>query len=247
MSTPPPRLRLVAHDPRRIWRVGFLIAMLWGASLSALYFYVRSTLAPQLGQVSHELEQIRHALDEARSTAAKLEVALAQHQRGEQVAERAAQELQVSLVARQDEIASLRNDLGFYQRLMEGGSQQAGITVHSFEARRTDAPRAWQFALTLSQNLKRNRLAAGKVEVSVSGSQGEKSTRLSLDQLGGDSASIAFSFKYFQQLAGLLMLPEGFTPAAVRVRVMPEGGPALEREFVWAEVSAAAPIPAAGS
>lgn len=241
MNTPPPsRLRVVTHDPRRAWRVGIFIAMLWGTTLGVLYYFVRSTLAPQLGSVSHELNEAREALRDTRAQVQKLEVNLAQHQRGEQVAERTSQELQLSLGARQDEIAALRNDLGFYQRLMEGGSQQAGVTVHSFDAQRTEDARAWQFALTLSQNLKRNRLATGKIEVSVSGTLGDKSVRLGLDKLGGESATILFSFKYFQQIAGLLMLPEGFSPASVRVKVMPDGSVTADREFVWKEVTAPA-------
>ncbi len=237
-SAPPSRLRVVAHDPRRPWRVGLLIAVTWGATLGALYYFVRAGLAPQLGAVSIELEHSREALEAARSQIAKLEVQVAQHQRGEQVAERAAQELQTSLGARQDEIAALRNDLGFYQRLMEGGSQQTGVAVHSFEAQRTEDARAWQFALTLSQNLKRNRLASGKIEVTVGGTQGGASVRLALDKLGSDLTSLPFSFKYFQQINGLLMLPEGFTPASVKVRVLPDGGGAVEREFVWKEATA---------
>lgn len=234
---PPSRLRVVAHDPRRPWRIGLLIAVLWGSTLGALYYFVRAGLAPQLGTVSAELEQTREALEAARAELAKLEVQVAQHQRGEQVAERAAQELQTSLGARQDEIAALRNDLGFYQRLMEGGSQQTGVTVHSFEAQRTDDARAWQFALTLSQNLKRNRLAVGKIEVSVGGTQAGDAKRLTLSELGVDANSLPFSFKYFQQINGLLMLPEGYMPASVKVRVLPDGGGAVEREFVWKDVT----------
>ncbi len=238
-SSPPSRLRVVDHDPRRAWRVGILVGALWFCSLAALYFFVRSSLAPQLGHVSTELDSTRSSLKQAQSLAAELEVKLAKHERGQQVAERAAQELQASLAARQDEIASLRNDLGFYQRLMEGGSQQAGITVHSFDAQPTAQARAFQFALTLSQNLKRNRLASGKVEITLSGTAGERGLRLGLDKLGSDSTSVAFSFKYFQRIGGVLMLPEGFNPASVSVKVISDGGNPVTREFVWKDVIAA--------
>jgi len=237
-SSSPSRLRVVEHDPRRAWRVGVLIGVLWFCSLAALYFFVRSTLAPQLGQVSKELGVTQAALVEAQTRASKLEVNLAKHERGQQVAERAAQDLQLSLAARQDEIASLRNDLGFYQRLMEVGSQQAGITVHSFEAQPTEQTRAFQFALTLSQNLKRNRVTSGKVEITISGTDGERGLRLGMDKLGGESATMGFSFKYFQRLSGVLMLPEDFTPASVRVKVIAENASPVEREFVWKEVIA---------
>ena len=57
-----------------------------------------------------------------------------------------------------------------------------------------------------------------------------------LAELGGTGTSLDFSFKYFQQLVGLFMLPEGFKPASVRMRVLPEGSAPFEREFMWKDV-----------
>lgn len=212
------------------------MAVLWLSSLAAIYLYLRATVAPQLVEVSRELAQARRALTTIEAENLQLQRTAAQHERGQQVADRANQELQQALIARQEEIASLRNDLSFYQRLMEGGAQQPGMSIHSLVLRKTDNPRAFQFALTLSQNLKRNRQASGTVEVSISGEDGQKSARLGLADLGGSGSTLEFSFKYFQQLSGLFMLPEGFKPASVRLKVLPEGGSPIEREFMWKDV-----------
>jgi hypothetical protein len=233
---PSRRLRLVEDDPRRLWRLRLIIGTLWLASLAATYLTLRATIAPQYANVAQELAQARRALTAADAEKQQLQRILAQHERGEQVAERANQELQQALATREEEVASLRSDLSFYQRLMEGGAQQPGLSVHSLTLRRTDDPHAFQFALTLSQNLKRNRQASGTVELSLSGVAGQNNARLGLDELGGAGKTLEFSFKYFQQLAGLIMLPEGFKPASVRLRVLPEGGSAVEREFIWNDV-----------
>ncbi len=235
-AAPTRRLRFVEDDPRRLWRLRLIIAALWLASIAATYLTLRATIAPQYTKVAQELAQARRALVAADAEKLQLQRALAQHERGEQVAERANQELQQALANRQEEIASLRSDLGFYQRLMEGGAQQPGLSVHSLQLRRTDDANTFQFALTLSQNLKRNRQASGTVEISLSGVTGQNNTRLGLDELGGAGKTLDFSFKYFQQLAGLIMLPEGFKPASVRLRVLPEGGSAVEREFMWKDI-----------
>lgn len=235
-DTPSRRLRLVEDDPRRWWRVRLIVAALWLASLAATYLVLRATIAPQYAEVARELAQARRALTAADAEKSQLQRQLAQHERGEQVAERANQELQQALAARQEELASLRSDLGFYQRLMEGGAQQPGVSVHSLVLRPTDDPRTFQYALTLSQNLKRNRQASGTVEVSIGGADGERSVRLGLADLGGTGTTLDFSFKYFQQMAGLIMLPEGFKPASVRLKVLPEGSAVVEREFIWKDV-----------
>jgi cell division protein FtsB len=213
-----------------------VFAALWLASLAGTYFVLRATIAPQYARVTQELAQARRALAASDAEKTQLQRKLAQHERGEQVAERANSELQQALAARQEEIASLRSDLGFYQRLMEGGAQQPGVSVHSLVLRATDDPRAFQFALTLSQNLKRNRQASGTVELSVSGAAGQHSARLGLAELGGSGTALEFSFKYFQQLAGVIMRPEGFKPASVHLRVLPEGSGAVERELMWKDV-----------
>ncbi len=235
-DAPPRRLRVIEDDPRSAWRLRLILTALWLASIAATYLVLRETIAPQYAEVSHELAQARRALVAADAEKTQLQRQLAQHERGEQVAERANQELQQALAARQEEVASLRSDLGFYQRLMEGGAQQPGVSVHSLVMRPTDDPRAFQFALTLSQNLKRNRQASGTVELRISGADGQRSTQLGLAELGGTGKTLDFSFKYFQQLAGLIMLPDGFKPTSVRLRVLPEGSGPVEREFMWKDV-----------
>lgn len=235
-QTPGRRLRLIEDDPRRRWRWRLIVAVLWLGSLAATYLILRATIAPQFVEVSRELAQARRALAAADVEKQQLQRTAAQHQRGQQVADRANLELQQALAARQEEVASLRSDLSFYQRLMEGGAQQPGMSVHSLVLRKTDNARAFQFAVTLSQNLKRNRQASGTVELSISGEDGQRSARLGLAELGGTGPTMEFSFKYFQQLSGLIMLPEGFKPASVRLKVLPEGSNSIEREFMWKDV-----------
>ena len=235
-DSPTRRLRVIEEDPSRRWRWRLLVVILWLGSLAATYLLLRASIAPQLVEVTRELAQMRRALAAADSERLQLQRSAAQYERGEQVAQRANQELQQTLIARQEEIASLRSDLSFYQRLMEGGAQQPGMSIHSLALRKTDNARTFQFALTLSQNLKRNRQASGTVELSISGEDGQRSARLGLADLGGSGPTLEFSFKYFQQLAGLIMLPEGFKPASVHLKVLPEGSGPIEREFIWKDV-----------
>ena len=236
MAAPAPRLVVVENNPTRLWRVRVIVAVLWVGSLCATFYWVRAVSTPGLTAAHAELEAAETSLANAQVEIEALKREVAKYQRGEQVAETATTELQTALLARQDEIASLRADLNFFERLMEGGQQRPGLSIHSLQIASGAGPRAFQFSLTLSQNLKRNRPASGIASVSISGAQGDKSARLSLSQLGHESDALNFSFKYFQQLAGLVTLPEGFRPMAVRIRLKPEDGAVVEREFVWADV-----------
>jgi hypothetical protein len=234
----PPARRpyLVERDPVRERRRLFGLGFAWAASLALLYLTLMYFAYPDVERIRAERDAAREALLAAEQKLAQLEADAARYMRGQQMAERAAAELQQALAARQDEIAALRTDLGFYQRLMEGGSQQAGLAVHSLVLRASDDPRAFHYTLTLSQNPARNRQVAGTVELSVAGSSGGQSRRLDLAELGAEAGSLPFSLRYFQRLSGVILLPEGFTPTSVGVKVIPGSGPQLTRDFAWGDV-----------
>ncbi|MCA1714848.1 MAG: hypothetical protein LC715_06995 [Gammaproteobacteria bacterium] len=48
---------------------------------------------------------------------------------------------------------------------------------------------------------------------------------------------MAYSFKYFQQVEGDLVLPPGMKPLRVTVRLLPAGGAAVEESFAWVDAT----------
>jgi len=141
---------------------------------------------------------------------------------------------------RQEEIAALRADLAFYSRLTNGGRLEA-LSVHGVHLQAGAAPRVYNFSVTLTQTLKSGQIASGRVRLSVNGVQGGKLTALGWGEIAPnqEGSGLAFSFKYFQQISGTLMLPEGFTPN--RIRVEADAGGEMGRadqEFTWADALA---------
>ena len=47
-----------------------------------------------------------------------------------------------------------------------------------------------------------------------------------------------YSFKYFQQVEGDVLLPPGLQPVRVIVRLQPQSGAAVEQSFTWADAIA---------
>ena len=60
-----------------------------------------------------------------------------------------------------------------------------------------------------------------------------------------NAPGVPYSFKYFQQVEGDFVLPAGFEPLRVSVRLTPQGGATVEQSFSWAD--ALPPVPAAAS
>jgi hypothetical protein len=129
----------------------------------------------------------------------------------------------------------LRADVAFYERFVGATAQRRGLAVHELQLQpQTD--QAWHFTATLTQNLNRGAVNAGQLKVSVEGTRDGKLQKLVWDDLRQANApGVPYSFKYFQQVEGDLVLPPGFKPVRVIVRLVPQGGPVVEQSFAWNE------------
>ena len=173
---------------------------------------------------------------------AALEQRVAVLSRSDQISREANRDLQSTLAERDEEIASLRADVGFYERFVGATGQRHGLAVHDLKLQAQDA-QVWKFTATLTQNLNRGAVNSGRLTLAVEGSVGgrmQKADWATLRQQA-DAAGLAYSFKYFQQVEGDVLLPPGMKPVRVLVRLQPASGAAVEQSFSWADASAEAP------
>ncbi len=179
----------------------------------------------------------------------QLEQSVATLTRSDQISRDANRDLQVTLAERDEEIAGLRADIAFYERFVGSTAQRRGLTVHELGLKR-QAGEAWQYTATLTQSLDRGTPSVGQLTMSIEGTRGGRLERLSWADLRQqhDAPGREYSFKYFQQIDGEILLPAGFEPLRVSVRLAPERGAAVEQTFTWAElVAAETPRPAGGA
>ena len=227
-----PQLVVRPHEPERARRLIALIAVLWAVSLA---------VAGALGwRVAHEPSVVMEdeAVKPLRNENEALKQRVAVLGRADQVGKIAAKDLQNSLSERDEEIAGLRADLAFYGRLVGGGSRREGLAVHSVHVSRVPNSRAWNVTVTLTQNLKRSAIISGRVQLAVEGVAGQQLKTLPWSELAGsaDAQGLTFSFKYFQQVTGTVMLPEGFAPNRIRIVADAAGeGGRVDQGFAWAD------------
>jgi hypothetical protein len=159
--------------------------------------------------------------------------------RSDQVSRDANVRLQSLLAEREEEIAGLRADVDFYERLVGATSQRRGLSVHAIRMREQQ-PGAWHFTAVLTQNLTRETVSAGELTLSIEGSQGGQLRRLDWNALrqqpGADG--VDFSFRYFQEVEGDIFLPKDFTPVRVTVRLAPRRAAVVEHQASWDEATA---------
>lgn len=156
--------------------------------------------------------------------------------RSDQISRDANRDLERTLAERDEEIASLRADIAFYERFVGATGQRRGLSVHDLEMRRQDGD-AWHFVATLTQNVNRGAVNSGRLTLSIEGTRRDRMERLAWTTLRKqpNAPGAEYSFKYFQQLEGEILLPADFKPLRVTVRLVPQGGAAVEQSFPWPE------------
>lgn len=176
------------------------------------------------------------AMQAGQARVAELEQQVATLTRSDQISRQANQQLQDTLAQRDEELASLRADLAFYERFLGQSSPARSLTVHAFELSAQD-PQVWHFTAALAQTAERDGETRGTLTIAVEGSQDGKLRKLDWGELRQDpkAAPVAWQLRYLQRVEGDLMLPTGFRPVRVLVRLQPARGRVVEQSFPWGE------------
>jgi hypothetical protein len=222
----PQRFVIVPHRPRVRARV-ILGAIAWLASLAAVAWVAFTLAAPppagasiidgrRFASQNEELVELRQRVTTLR--------------RSDQISRSANVELQATLAERDEEISGLRADVAFYERLVGSTGQRRGLNAHEVVFA-PEAAGTWHYTITLTQNLNRGAISKGTMRFAVEGVRAGKLAGIKWDELlqKPGAPGQPFSFRYFQQLEGSVMLPAGFTPQRVRVQL--NGG--SDQVFDW--------------
>jgi len=231
-------MSLLVVKPHRPWRNRLIIA---GVTLAVLlggwglFEYGRAragfdALSAQeaQGQLQQQTQELQNQLTQLREEKAILE-------RSAQIDRKAYKDLEATVSGLQAEIAEYKGELAFYRGIVSPRDAQQGLRVESFEVSANGAENGFRYKLVLTQVLKSDRLARGKIALEVEGLQDGQNKVLSLQDIAADdSKTLTFNFKYFQNFEGDIKLPAGFVPLRVVVKVDPYGNAEkVEKSFDW--------------
>jgi len=232
--------RLVVK-PHRPWKDGLVVlggACAVGLLLSTTFEYGRYRAGFDQVAAAREQARLIAELGDQRAQNAALGDRVALLERSSEIDETARAQVKGNLSELQDEVLELREELAFYRGIVapdDGG----GLRVQSLKLARGAQDRLWHFRLVLIQSIKHEQRAVGAVDLIVHGVRGGTPVQLALREVAATpAAALQYSFRYFQDFEGDLMLPSGFTPGRVEVEVQPRaGGTAVRRSFDWAMVT----------
>ncbi|MEJ2790489.1 MULTISPECIES: DUF6776 family protein [unclassified Pseudoxanthomonas] len=241
MSAPAPsRFRIVPRDAAvRRRGASLLFGLAWAGSLAAMWFAASYTAAPRLAKADADRIQAERELAVVRGELRNLRQRESTLSRSDQISRAANAEVQDALAERDEEIAALRADVAFYERLVGSTSQRKGLSVHVAEFA-PEAGGTWRYQIMLTQTLNRGAISQGQMRFTVEGVREGKLAAVQWDELHQQRSAPGqtYSFRYFQQLDGNVMLPPGFTPQRVKV-TLNGGDAAVEQAFDWKTATAA--------
>lgn len=158
---------------------------------------------------------------------------------------KANEDIRRELMGQTAQIAALERDIAVYRGMISSSSNNAnpqGISFGVFNITSTQAPNSYHFKLAVQKLAATDETFKGKMTFTLSGKQiiegKENSVSFSLHELSIQQLDqqIPLNFKYFQNLEGDLVLPEGFRPGKIVLLVesTSKKHPAIvEKEFEW--------------
>lgn len=232
--------RLVVK-PHRPWKDGLTYAgaaLVVAALAWATFEYGRWRAGYDHVAAAREQARLTAELRGAQAENATLADRVALLARSSEIDETARAQVKGSITELQDEILELREELAFYRGIVapdDGG----GLRIQSLKLARGAEDRHWHYRLVLIQSIKKDQRANGAIALTVHGVRGGAAVALPLAELvATPAATLGYSFKYFQDFEGDLLLPPGFTPGRIEVEVQPRGGGEVVRQsFEWATVT----------
>jgi len=139
-----------------------------------------------------------------------------------------------------DELSELKQQVTFYEGIISPGGIVEGVHVKTLHLERNTEPNSYRFKLILIQGPKKAKRVKGAVTFAVRGVVNGDEKTFSFKKLtGSKSSSKKYSFKYFQNFQGEMVLPKGIKPTDVVVTVMPTGKrkSKVETVFNWADIT----------
>lgn len=193
-----------------------------------------SSVAASNQVLEEELDSLRVKYTEARQQVINLE-------RGRAIDGQAMKQARTTIVKLETRIASLKSDLTFYKNIMAPSETSKGLQVDSLTLAPDRQPGVFDFKLVLTQVGNNKSYISGVVAVNVIGLRDEEKEVIALRDLSQDieDLGVKFRFRYFQDVEGVLALPDGFEPIEIQVVAQAEGRKSsqAERTFDWDDLT----------
>lgn len=224
------------HRPWKLPLLVLAVLLVSGLLGWGLYEYGRFKAGFDIEAAEKSVADLKQANNELDKVNSRLREERAILERSSQVERQAYKELEGTVSGLHREIAELKSDLDFYRGIVSPREASQGLKVERLDLTANTVAHSYHYKLVLTQVLKNSNLITGDITMELEGSQDGGLKTLELEDISADKKkSLAFRFKYFQNFEGDFLLPEGFVPARLVIKVNPKGQrqPNIEKTIEW--------------
>ena len=195
-----------------------------------------SRLMVQYDDVTEERDVLLQELQQLSENDVRYRQEIANLERGRAIDNQANQSVKSTIKGLEQEVSQLKADISFYKNILAPADNTKGLQVQKLEILSTSDSNRYAYKVVLTQVANNKRYVEGVVAVNFIGSKGGQKEILPLRDISDvKELGIKFKFRYFQDIAGELILPDDFTPEKVQIVAQARGkkNTRVEQTFDW--------------
>ncbi len=231
------KMIVVPYRPWRktIARLGILLLV--AVTGAGFYFYGYSEGVFVNGDARQEREELMLEVGGMSAQINILQQELTSSEQANTVDRQALDEVQGTIINLRETIAQLEEDVLYYKQIMSPENNETGLIIGQLDLLETDLQNRIRYRLELRQAGNNDTLVSGYVNVNILGTRERQEISMPLRSLAvdEDQLDIKLQFRYFQNIQGELILPDGFIPLGVQILAVDEGndGKTIQKSFAW--------------
>jgi len=231
------KLMVVSYDPWTRFFKRLTILLIVAALAGASYLFGRYEASEAQAQAVAERDQLREDLKMAEDEMASYSQRVIMLEKGGEVDRRSTEGLRQNLVDLRNQIATLQEEVAFYKGIMAPSTRKQDLRIQKVDVEPTLEARRFRYKVVVTQVGTNQRFVSGLAAVNVVGVLDGKQTIYGLRDISDDvqDYGIKYRFRYFQEIEGELVLPEGFVAESIEVVLQTNGSKAnrVEQVFPW--------------
>ncbi len=184
-----------------------------------------------------ERDTLQARLDEAEVHLADATQKISVLEKGGEVDRQASEGVRQTVKDLKNQIATLQEEVAFYKSTLRPASNDKGLRVSKMDVTALDTPNRYRYSVTLAQVTDNSSYIAGIAAISVVGVRNGEQVSIPLRDLDPSVSELGvkFRFRYFQEVAGEVSLPDQFKPEQLQVVLQASGDKAqrVEQTAEW--------------
>ncbi len=229
------RVVAVPYRPKRKILIGITIVAFVLASCLAGFLFTAYKLEFWQADLQAQRDNLAEQLLAEVDNNEMLQSRLVTVQLGADIDRKAAEELKRQLLDKQRLVSVLKEELSFYRNLMNPESGQNGLDAYRFLVYGSSGKDQFRYRLVLQQLGASQKLITVAVSAVIKGELNGEQMQLSLQDIHAPETPWDGSvrFRYYHNLEGQFILPEGFEAKSIEVSLKKGRNKAKTYNFDW--------------